>query len=427
MNVFVYTLGCRLNQCESESILSSFNISSFSIVKDYNKAEFIIVNTCTVTSKSEQKARRMIRLFSKSAVCVVVTGCYAETSREEIISLGDNIVVFSLEEKPSLLNLPSYLIENNVKNDNLYSLILSFPKTKGSLFNFDSSSFIDHSRSYLKIQDGCDNACGYCKTTIVRGQSVFLNADEVIKRANRIYNNGYKEIVLTGVNLSHYNHKGGGLGPLLERLLKETPDGLYFRLSSLEPDGIDEKLLEELKSPRVMPHFHIPLQSTSEKVLKIVNRHYSPEGVEEIISFLRKNRDDPFFSCDIITGLPGEGDEDFQNTYNFLKKNDFSSMHIFPYSPREGTPLFNYPLRVEERVRDERAKILNTLKEEQYKKYLSRQLNKNVLVVSEKGGMGTTGNYLKVKIQSRSGKNINEGELYNGCIINIDPLIVEVE
>lgn len=424
MNVYVYTLGCRLNQSESESISLSFKTSGFNVINSEKGAELVIVNTCTVTSKSEQKARRMIRLFSKSASCVIVTGCYAESSSKEIENLGNNIVVFSLSEKASILDLGEYLVKNNAEGDSLYYLVSTYPKKNGGLFNFFSPVCLDHSRSFLKIQDGCDNSCGYCKTSVVRGPSVFLDKDEVIRRANIIRENGYKEIVLTGVNLSNYNHKGGGLGPLLRDLLSSTPSDLYFRLSSLESDGIDDTLLDVLSSPRIMPFFHIPLQSASSVVLSISKRKDKISHIVDVIKALRESRDDPFFSSDVITGLPGEGDSEFKETYNFLRDNDFSSFHIFPYSPRSGTPLYNYPLHVEERVRDERAKILSSLKDEQYKKYLNRQMGKSVVVVVEKNNTGTTGNYLKVKIKSKT--RVIEGEVYFGKIISIEPLTLEV-
>ena len=280
MKVYVYTLGCRLNQCESEAIADSFSKSGFDVIKDYESADVIVVNTCTVTSKAEQKARRMIRLFSQEAKAVIATGCYAEVNREEVESLGDNVVIFSLGEKASILSLPEHIERMTLSNMSVLDSVRSFKISERSPFSFDAHSFSYHSRAYLKIQDGCDNSCGYCRTTIARGKSVFLEPEVVVERVKRLEDEGFHEIMLTGVNLTNYDHDGEGLGGVMEKILNNMGPDVRLRLSSMEPDHVDDRLLDAISDYRVFPHFHIPIQTASDRVLKIVGRKYSISHVE---------------------------------------------------------------------------------------------------------------------------------------------------
>lgn len=425
MKVYIYTLGCRLNQCESEAVADSFREAGWIVEKESQDAELIIVNTCAVTSKAEQKARRMIRLFSSSASCVIVSGCYAEEGKAALESLGSNVVVFSLKDKPTLLKIASYL--SSRAEVPLLERVRSFTLRDTDSFSYNPSSFSYHSRAYLKIQDGCDNSCGYCKTTIVRGPSRWLESDEVVKRVLKLEEEGLHEIMLTGVNLTNYDHNGEGLGGLMKKILSACGKDIRFRLSSMEPDGVDNLLLEQIADSRVFPHFHIPIQTASEHVLSIIGRRYSISHVEYIIKTLREIKDDPFIACDVIAGLPGETDEDAAITYRFMEDNDFSAMHVFPYSPREGTPLYGSRLFVEERIRDERAAALRLLSNRHERQYIERQKGKKCEIIAEKNGSGTTGNYLKAALVSESGREMEEGGLYSGVISSVFPVTVSVD
>ena len=424
MNVYIYTLGCRLNQAESEAIAERFQQAGFRL-SPWDEADLVIVNSCTVTAKAEQKARRMIRRFAEHSE-VIVTGCYAELGCSEVSALSERVTVFSLKEKASLLSLPEHLASALSSGLSLHEAVLSFTERNTDLFAFDASSFQYHSRAYLKIQDGCDNSCGYCRTTIARGPSVSLPAEEAVRRALEIEAKGFHEIMLTGVNLTMYDHEGDGLGGLIEKLLSSLGDGMRLRLSSMEPDHVDDRLLDTLSDHRMQPHFHIPIQSASEKVLAIASRRYSIDHVERIIERMRKAKDDPFIACDVIAGLPGEGDKEFEETYRFLNRNDFSAMHVFPYSPRPGTPLYGARDRAEERVRDERAEKLRALSAEHSRRYLERQKGKRAEILVEKGSEGTTGNYLKGSVSLPGGRTPIRGMIYEGIISSIDPVIIEV-
>lgn len=425
MNVYIYTLGCRLNQAESEAIADSFSKSGFTL-SAAGDADLVIVNSCTVTQKAEQKGRRMIRLFARKAE-VIVTGCYAALNPEEIKALSDKVTVFSLKEKASLLSLSEHLKTALISGLSLHEAIVSFTYRSSDPFAFDASSFQYHSRSYLKIQDGCDNHCGYCRTTIARGPSVSLSEDEVVNRALKLEEEGFHEIMLTGVNLTMYNHEGNGLGGLVEKLLSRLGSGMRIRLSSMEPDHVDDRLLNTLSDERMQPHFHIPIQSASDKVLRIAQRRYSISHVDYIISRMRKAKDDPFIACDVIAGLPGEGEEEFRETYDFLASHDFAAMHVFPYSPRPGTPLYGVKDRPEERVRDERAEKLRALSHLQSRRYLERQIGKRLEILAESGSEGTTGNYLKGRIVLPGDRVPVSGMIYKGTVTAIDPLSVTVD
>ena len=424
MNVYIYTLGCRLNQAESEAVAERFQNAGFTL-SAWSSADIVIVNSCTVTAKAEQKARRMIRRFAERSE-VIVTGCYAELEKDEVLSLSDKVTVFSLKEKASLLSLPEHIRTALSAGMSAHEAIVSFTERSDDLFAFDASSFQYHSRAYLKVQDGCDNSCGYCRTTIARGPAVSLPAEEAVRRALEIEAKGFHEIMLTGVNLTMYDHDGEGLGGLVEKLLAALGDGMRLRLSSMEPDHVDERLLDTLSDHRMQPHFHIPIQSASAKVLERASRRYSIEHVEHIIERMRDAKDDPFIACDVIAGLPGEGDREFMETYDFLDRNGFAAMHVFPYSPRPGTPLYGARDRAEERVRDERAEKLRELSARHSQEYIKRQMGKRLEILVENGSEGTTGNYLKGSVLLPDGKVPVRGMIYEGVMTSTDPIVIKV-
>lgn len=433
MKVCVYTLGCRLNQCESEAIADAFSKRDFTIVADGEQpADLYIVNTCTVTSKAEQKARRMIRKYAgePQMPTVVVTGCYAQLDSDEIAALDDRVVVVPLDRKANMLDLPDYVSARlaegfplteacrafaGLDGDALATLHLNSDSTvagdryddapllqKASPFDYDAATFSYHCRAYLKVQDGCDNACAFCRVHVARGAAVSLDSSEVVRRALALERQGFHEIVLTGVNLTMYDHRGDGLGGLLRQLLAALGKDIRIRLSSLEPDHVDDLLLDQLADPRMQPHFHVPVQSASDTVLARVNRRYSVEHLTHVIERMRQVKDDPFIAADVITGLPAEGDAQFQETYEFFVRNQFAQMHVFPFSPRPDTPLYQAKDRVPESVRDERAAVLRSLSSRLHDDYIRRQQGKQLEVILEqqkKGAWyGLTGNYLKVRV-----------------------------
>ncbi len=427
MTVRLYTLGCKLNQCESEAIADAFVHQGFDLVHSDEKADIYIINTCTVTSKAEQKARRMARLYHRTnpAGAIIITGCYAQMERDLLKAISDRVIVVSLDDKPGLLTLPERLSKRLIADFDLVDAIrdsLEHQQTRSTSFDYDAASFSFHSRAFLKIQDGCDNSCAYCRVTIARGDSRSLSADEVLDRSRSLVDAGYREIVLTGVNISAYRDGGKHLEHLLQLLLEHLDERVRIRLSSLEPDMFTPLLFEVMKDQRIQPHFHLPLQSLSDKVLERVNRHYTYHDVREVMANLRRVKPHAFIAADVITGLPGEEDEDFEKTFSRLKEIGITQLHVFPYSPRPGTALMGATDKVPEYKRDERAKRLRDLSGIQYRRYINDQDGRNAEVLVEKTEQGRltgiTGDYLKVTI-TEGPQQLSPGALIE-AVLSVD-------
>jgi threonylcarbamoyladenosine tRNA methylthiotransferase MtaB len=410
----VYTLGCKLNQCESEALADAFSANGFQIVAHTDSADLYIVNTCTVTTKAEQKARRMIRKFasSQNTPLVIITGCYAEMDPDDLKKLPGSIIIVPLIRKPAILQLPQLIkiqMEAGMTLTEAVSQWAAEPVGSDAdvsmqpvnPFSYKAVTFQYHARAFLKIEDGCDNACSYCRVTLARGKAVSLSQEEAVNRALDLERRGYREIVLTGVNITAYRSQGEGLEGLLRVLLGKLSTS-RIRLSSLEPDMISDDLAELCRHPLVQPHFHIPVQSGSDRIIRSVNRNYTSRDIAATVARLRAVKDDPFIAADIITGLPMEQDKDAEETFELMKTLDFSQIHVFPFSPRPGTDLYEVGNRVTEFIRDKRAAELRQLSMQQHAAYIERWKGKvvNVLLEQEKSGYwtGLSGNYLHLQI-----------------------------
>jgi threonylcarbamoyladenosine tRNA methylthiotransferase MtaB len=431
MKFAFYTLGCKLNQSESEALVSSFDNRGFSISKAKDHADLYIVNSCTVTTKAEQKARRMIRKFAREnpGSVVIVTGCYAQVEPEEVENLSDNVFVVSMDRKHTLLNLPDAIYEAETHGLSLIEAVYGFlDKSRiwdiedKDRFKFDNSAFSEHVRPYLKIQDGCNNNCTYCRVTIARGNSVSLSIQEIVRRALVLENKGFKEIILTGVNITDYKDPDNPNFrlPDLVNALTASLKSVRIRLSSLEPDMIDRKLADAVSHKTVVPHFHIPVQSGSNIILSKIKRHYTSDKVFEAVKLLRSSKQDPFIAADLIVGLPGERMEDFEDSYDLIKSLNLSQLHIFPYSPRPGTALFNAADHVPERITGERIERIRNLASNLNLDYLQRWQGREVEVILEKYihnkdkksyWSGISQNYLNVRLTGLEGDNDYRGKL----------------
>ena len=380
--IHIETLGCRLNQIESESVAAFFSDDGFTVAmksitsKDKEDSDCVlcVVNTCTVTAKAEQKARRIIRLLLKKypSSIVVVTGCYAQVNKEEISAIDERVVVLPSRVKSRLADVPSIVSsvliesENNVEliqkkiKEHLESKVLFKPVTDTSEnpFKLATDTFLHHSRSSIKIQDGCNCRCSYCEICIARGKSVSLEVSEVLKQVEKLIAAGQKEIVITTVNIAQYKSEYEGkivdIAGLLEILLNKT-QGVSFRFSSLYPQIVDERLCELIKDERVRPHFHLSVQSGSDEVLLKMNRPYKAQAVIDACNRLKAAKKNPYLACDIIAGFPGERDEDFKATMNLIKECGFTWVHAFPFSPRPNTTAFTMKPKVPEFVTGKRV------------------------------------------------------------------------
>jgi threonylcarbamoyladenosine tRNA methylthiotransferase MtaB len=375
-------------------------------------ADLFVVNTCTVTGKAEQKARRIIRaaLVAHPGSVVLVTGCYAQMDPSGLAALDERAIVVPGEEKAVILDLAAWLADRWQGHGDLLDAVREWMRElaaaegegrRSEAFAFHPDGFAFHSRPALKIQDGCDNRCTYCRVCLARGPSVSLESSEVLRRAQALEEGGRAEIVLTGVNLSHYRDGDLGFPGLLRSLLKGTRR-IAFRLSSYEPERIDAGFLEIFAHERVRPHAHLPVQSGSDAVLARMGRAYRRDKVMAAADALRRVKGDLFLAADIIAGFPGETEDDFASTLELCTTCDFSWIHAFPYSPRPGTRAESMRPRVPERIAGLRVATLAALARKGRTAYIARNVDSEVEAVLERSGpmrYGTSGNYLKIRIE----------------------------
>jgi threonylcarbamoyladenosine tRNA methylthiotransferase MtaB len=408
----VETLGCKLNLLESEAIAASFKKAGFTLAPRGAAADIFVINTCTVTSKAEQKARRVIRAALKNnpRCRVVVTGCYAQLNAEALAALETElpaaldapprIFVVPGDLKPSLLKLPRDLLAGGVSH--------TTPATDPFAYKTDNFSF--HSRAFLKIQDGCDYACAYCRVALARGKSVSLDSDIALARLRELEGRGYGEAVLTGVNIGQYRDSSGrDLAGLLAYLLENT-SGIALRLSSLEGGEITAEFLDVIRDRRIRPHFHLSIQSGSAAVLERMGRRCAPEDIERNIAALRERKGDPFLACDIIAGFPGETPAEFEETRLLCARAGFAWIHAFPYSKRPGTAAASFGNPVSEREASARVECLGALASSGRAAYVRRWLGRTVEAVPEKPDAALPGfsaavseNYIRLLIPHLGG------------------------
>jgi threonylcarbamoyladenosine tRNA methylthiotransferase MtaB len=416
--VSIHTLGCKLNQLEGEAVAAAFRQEGFPLIPwegavspglpgipglSDTSRRLMVLNTCTVTSMAEQKARRLIRAALREGALVLVTGCYAQLNARELAALEEGgpgrLFIIGGDKKSALLDLPRRLaggegeIAARIQAWTLglrggAALRADPAPAEPALderFRFAPLEFSAHTRGFLKIQDGCDRHCSYCRVRLARGDCVSLPVGEVLSRLRALEAAGCMEAVLTGVNICRYAFQAGGpadLGRLLDLLLGGT-ERIRLRLSSLEPEDIDASLLRSLADARLRPHFHLSVQSGSRRILERMGRSYGPEQVEWALSELRRLRGDPFVACDIIVGFPGEGEEDFNRTLELCERSDFAWIHVFPYSPRPGTPAWHFKGQLPQRELGLRATRLLDLARRCRRNYVRRWLGREVELIPE--------------------------------------------
>jgi threonylcarbamoyladenosine tRNA methylthiotransferase MtaB len=445
-SVAFQTLGCKLNQSETDAIAAAFFKAGFPAAADPRDADLLVINTCAVTSKAEQKGRRLIRsAFQQNPLSVIlVTGCYAELNRAAIESLDGGTVKRRLfvvpgVQKSRILDLPALLAHEGINAGSpLQNILARFcgvsPEDLGGCtqeaksypaFRFETSVVNTRSRVFLKIQDGCGNYCSYCVVPFARGAPQSLPAEEALARLRAAEAAGLTEAVLTGVNISRWSGaENAALPDLLKSLVYGTKH-IGLRLSSLEPDVFTDEFFEVLENQRIRPHFHLSIQAGSAEILAKMKRFYKPEAVLQLIQRLRSIKDDPFIGCDIIIGFPGETERHFSETYEFCKAADFAQIHIFPFSRRRGTEAWSYTPSVPEREVKIREKTLKTLalrsRQEYIKHWGGRETGGICLSYrvgsAEETGVVLTDNYLKLSVPLPVGIPALKGRRVN-CRIN---------
>lgn len=410
--VAFYTLGCKVNIYESNALMNDFKKNGYEIVSNDIPADVYIINTCSVTNMADSKSKKMIRHAKKlnpnAIICVM--GCFAQTNpdakkMEEIdILLGNG-------NKSKAVGLVNEALEK--KNHNRTVDILNIRQT----FDYENLEAVefDHTRAFVKIEDGCSNFCSYCIIPYARGPVRCKNKDLVITELKKIAAMGYKEVVLAGIHTGHYtcgpDYK---LSNLLKDIIKNVPELERIRLSSIEINEIDDDIIDLMSSTNIIAdHMHLPLQSGSDKILKLMNRRYDKAFFKEKIEKIRSVRPDISITTDVMVGFPYEEDEDFMECVDFIKEINFSELHVFPYSMRKGTKAYDMP-QVKDSIKKERTHILLGLSKELKKSYYERFVGKTAQVLvetlkDEKNMIGHTSNYLHVIMpldSSKIGKDV---------------------
>lgn len=405
MKFNIITFGCKVNQYESNMMKESMLSSNFFYTEDLNDANIIIVNTCSVTNVADKKCLKMIRRLKReySNAILVVAGCSSQNKQSVYESLDIDILIGNRDK-----SIIDKLIKEYIETEKKY---VKFYNDRNLDFEDMYISDYNHTRAFIKIEDGCDNFCSYCIIPYVRGSVRSKDFDKVIKEAEELAKHGHKEIVLTGIHTGHYQNNGYDLTDLINELSK-IDDIKRIRISSIEITELNDKFLDMLKNnDKVCDHLHIPLQAGSDEILKRMNRKYDLAYYEEKIKKIRSIRPDISISTDIIVGFPYETEELFLNTLEFSKKIKFSKIHVFPYSVRVGTAAANMEEQVDEVVKKMRVKRLmavsHMLEVDYFNKFKDKELDILIETCDNNVSEGHTSNYLLVSVP----ENIKVGEI----------------
>ena len=401
---YLKSMGCKSNQFEGQIVAEKLIEAGYvgvNNIKKLDKGDYYILNSCSVTHKSDNEAMYLLRHAHSAGMKTILTGCIAQIEQNELLKKDFIDYVYGNEDKFKLAEYlkqnQNYAVKNLMEENEFYPVILN-----------DTTK----TRISLKIQDGCDNRCSYCIIPFGRGKSRSAKSDFIINEINRYAENGYKEVVLTGIHIGLYE---GGLLPLLQRIEKETTIPRY-RLGSLNPHEITTKLLDFLQtSDKFCPHFHLSLQSACDSTLKRMNRHYTVayylDQIEDIVSRFNK----PFIGSDIIAGFAGETEEEFETTVENLSKSKLTKIHVFPYSIRKGTAAEHMNGHLPDTVKEQRTNIIKKISENKYNIFLQKNINTRRKTLIEKRPdkhtgkfKGVTDNYIKLILDNGEFNKISE-------------------
>ena len=399
--VALHTLGCKLNFSETSTIARDFIDKGFSIVKDFENANIHIVNTCSVTDKADKKAKKIINkiIQTSDSPYITVLGCYAQLKPQEIADInGVNLVIGDKEK----LNVVNHVLDNY--NKDILKIIHS-PITTSEEFK-SSFSMNDRVRSYLKIQDGCDYPCTYCTIPKARGRSRNDSVDNILKNIKILERNNISEVVITGVNIGDYGRtfQNQSFFTLLNKI-NESSSIPRFRISSIEPNLLTEEIIKFIaKDNSFLPHFHIPLQSGNDRILKLMKRKYNLEMYKNKINMIKEIVPDACIGADVIVGFPNEQDEDFNMTHQFIENLEINYLHVFSYSNRNDTIASTMNNQIPQSIKISRSRILQKLSNSMRINFYKRNINsiKRVLFESKFGDdyvVGFTDNYIRVFVK----------------------------
>lgn len=404
--VAFYTLGCKVNQYETNAMEQQFIQNNYKIVDNTEKADIYVINTCTVTNMADRKSRQMLRRvkeINQSAV-IVVCGCYAQVAKTELEQIPEVDIILGINEKNKIVQI----VEEYLASKNNIIEVADVSKQKEFL-DFGDVTYTEKNRAVIKVQDGCNMFCSYCLIPYARGRIRSRKIENVVSEIEKISKQGIKEVVITGIHVASYGKDFENENIRLINLLEEINkiEGIErIRLSSLEPTIVDEEFAQRLsKLEKICDHFHLSLQSGCDATLKRMNRKYTTARYKEATEILRKFYPNANFTTDVIVGFPGETDEEFNQTYKFLKEIEFYKMHIFKYSPRKGTVAEKLPNQVDGNIKEERSKKLIELSNNMQNEKNSQYIGKTVKVLFEEyeNGYykGHTTNYMVVKVPEK--------------------------
>lgn len=419
--IAAFTLGCKVNQYETEALTGMFEKAGYQIVDFENRADVYVINTCTVTNLSDRKSRQMIRRaknLNESSIIAVV-GCYAQTAPEEVSSIQGVNLVIGTKERSKILDYIKE-IEAGKGKINIVDNIM----TARDFEELNVDSYKERTRAFLKIQEGCSQFCAYCIIPYARGPIRSRHPEDVITEVKKLAEGGFKEVVLTGIHVASYGKdlKTTSLVDIIRRV--HEVDGIErIRLGSVEPTTITREFIDAARVlEKLCPHYHLSLQSGCDDTLKRMNRKYGTEEYRRVVELLEGNIKDVSLTTDVMVGFPGETEEEFEKTYSFAESIGFSKMHVFKYSPRKGTPAAGFPSQIPPDVKERRSMRLLALSGKMAKNFNERYLNRRMPVLFEQEVKhrtgyieGLTSNYIRVLCEGdyKYKGTIQEVELLN--------------
>jgi len=400
------SLGCKVNQYETNVIMQEFIEKGYDVTEFNEYADVYIINTCTVTNIADRKSRQMIRKVKdiNPEALIVACGCYAQVGKDELQKIKEIDLILGNNEKKELVDNIEKLLE---QKDSILIENVTDVLHQNEYIEFKTETFAENARAFIKIQDGCDRFCSYCIIPYARGKVRSRKIENIIKEVEKIASKGIKEIVITGIHIASYGKDFDYSITIIDVLEKlNSINGIErIRLSSLEPTIITNEFIQQLsKLDKICPHFHLSLQSGCNDTLKRMNRKYTIEEFENCVNIIRKTYNKPILTTDIIVGFPGETELEFEKTYNFLKKIDFYKMHIFKYSQRKGTKAASMPNQIDGKVKEYRSRKLIELSNESQLKYNNCKIDEVCEVLFEENDgeyyKGHTKDYFMVKIKA---------------------------
>ncbi len=416
MKVFIFTLGCKVNQYESQAILENFIKNGFEKTNDLKESDVIIVNSCTVTAESDKKVRKILHKVKKKnpKSTVVLTGCMPQAFPEKVSAWQEADIIVGNANKNNIIDAVKKFINSQDKISRIENFLNTYD-------DFKIENFNDRTRAFVKIEDGCNRFCSYCIIPYSRGRVRSKNLESLKDEIENLAKNGYQEIVLVGINLSCYGQDiGKNLCDAIE-VVASVEKIKRVRLGSLEPEQMDEHFIRRLaKIEKLCPQFHLSLQSGCDETLKRMNRHYTTKEYEVIVQNLRNSFENSSITTDVMVGFSGESDEEFLKSINFIEKIRFAKIHVFPYSVRPGTSAEKFKNQISPQVKNSRTKIMLTLAEKLNSEFLASQVNKIEEVLFERpiGEFieGYSKNYTPVLV--KSDENLL-GKIYNVKITSV--------